>query len=224
MKNQTNDIIEDLEREHELIEQITGSMLYASHYATKHKWEDLQKFLMLIKEFDRNIHHEKEEKILFVAFDEVEIDINSKPLKFLREEHQGTEEFIVQAQKIIEEQDSDAMTKLVHQLCHDTWKHIDKENSVIFREARGRIRGKTLQKANDKLASYNQEHENQIKTLWQQAQELIEKYPPIDELDDLIRSDGCLVCDNYGLGCQGIEYEWWSELEWEDFKARNQGE
>lgn len=224
MENSQKDIIEDLERDHELIEQITGSMLYACHYAHEQKWKDLQDFLDLIKDFDRAIHHEKEEKILFVAFDEVEISINSNPLKFLREEHQDTEKFIVTAQKLINEQNSEEITELVHQLCHDTWKHIDKENSVIFREARGRIRGKVLQKANDKLAAYYQEHGAQIEILWQKAQELIKKYPPIDELDDLIRSDGCLVCDNYGFGCQGVEYEWWSELEWEDFKARNQGE
>lgn len=32
---------------------------------------------------------------------------------------------------------------------------------------------------------------------------------------------GCAACSYYGESCQGIEQEWWNELEWEEFHLRN---
>lgn len=221
----TKDIIDDLEEDHRLIEQLSGSMLFVcQNIQGEEKWQALRQFLDLSKRFDREIHHTKEEEILFPAFAEIGIDLYSKPLDFLREEHQETEQFLEKAQKLIEKKEDDAMLALVNSFCHLTWKHIDKEDSVILREGRQRLHGKILFETNAKLNKFYVQHEQEIDRLLAQAKPLIEKYPPIDDLPDLVRSDGCLVCDHYGVGCDGIEHEWWSELEWEDFKARNQGD
>lgn len=223
--NDTKDIIEDLEEDHRLIEQFSGSMLFVcQNVQGEEKWAALQKFLLLIKEFDRNIHHTKEEEILFPAFAEMGIDLHSKPLDFLRREHQETEQFLEQAQDLVEKKEDAAMLALANSFCHLTWKHIDKEDSVILREGRQRLHGKILFEANDKLNVFYIQHQKAIDPLLTQITALIKKYPPIDDLPDLVRSDGCLVCDHYGVGCDGIEHEWWNEHEWEDFKARNQGD
>ncbi len=36
----------------------------------------------------------------------------------------------------------------------------------------------------------------------------------------ILRGEGCVFYPNYGTTCEGIEREWWSELEWEDAYER----
>ena len=31
----------------------------------------------------------------------------------------------------------------------------------------------------------------------------------------------CVVCPSYGLSCEGLEREWWTEQEWDDFRERD---
>ena len=48
---------------------------------------------------------------------------------------------------------------------------------------------------------------------------LRETYPP--RLDpSLIRGEECVICPHYGQTCDGIEREWWSDAEWEEFPDR----
>ena len=48
---------------------------------------------------------------------------------------------------------------------------------------------------------------------------LLAKHPPLEILD-LIRGEGCVSCEAYGEGCEGMEREWWTELEREDVLHR----
>jgi hypothetical protein len=34
------------------------------------------------------------------------------------------------------------------------------------------------------------------------------------------RGDGCVACPSFGTTCDGLEREWWTELEWEDMWDR----
>ena len=36
----------------------------------------------------------------------------------------------------------------------------------------------------------------------------------------LLRGDGCIACPNYGTTCDGLEHEWWTDLEWEEMWER----
>ena len=48
---------------------------------------------------------------------------------------------------------------------------------------------------------------------------LVQRYAP--EADpDALRGDGCIACPNYGTTCDGLEHEWWTDLEWEEMWER----
>jgi len=42
---------------------------------------------------------------------------------------------------------------------------------------------------------------------------------PLED-DALVRGDGCFMCRAYGETCNGLEAEWWTELEWDEFYNR----
>jgi hypothetical protein len=48
---------------------------------------------------------------------------------------------------------------------------------------------------------------------------LIARYPPERDAE-LHRGDGCVACPSYGTTCDGLEREWWTDLEWEDMWER----
>lgn len=218
-------LLQDLENEHRLIEEIAGSLLFvAEKLQGEDKWKAALRVIKFCRNFEQKVHHAKEEEILFPAFAAVEIDIHSKPLYYLRQEHQESATMLNKAFSAVEEKNSAEFLGVSQEFCKATWKHIDKEDSVIFREAAQRLRGKNFMQLNEQLKNYYEKNRSTYQTLWQEGEELIRLHPPIDDLDDLVRSDGCLVCDHFNDGCQGVEREWWNEHEWEDFKARNQGE
>ena len=45
------------------------------------------------------------------------------------------------------------------------------------------------------------------------------RYPPVEDAA-LTRGDGCFLCRAYGDTCDGLEAEWWSDTEWEEFFVR----
>jgi hypothetical protein len=51
------------------------------------------------------------------------------------------------------------------------------------------------------------------------GERLVATYVP-SPLGDVVRGDGCVSCPSFGDDCQGVEMEWWNELEWEDVLDR----
>ena len=52
------------------------------------------------------------------------------------------------------------------------------------------------------------------------AAALLLRYPPSEDAA-LTRGDGCFMCRAHGDTCKGLEAEWWTELEWEEFYDRD---
>lgn len=48
---------------------------------------------------------------------------------------------------------------------------------------------------------------------------LLVHYPPLVDAS-LMRGDGCFMCRAHSETCNGLEAEWWTELEWEEFFLR----
>ena len=48
---------------------------------------------------------------------------------------------------------------------------------------------------------------------------LLALYPPVPD-PEAHRGDGCVSCPSYGTTCEGLEREWWTDLEWEDMWER----
>jgi len=51
------------------------------------------------------------------------------------------------------------------------------------------------------------------------AAALLVRYPPLEDAA-LTRGEGCFMCRAYGETCEGLEAEWWTELEWDEFFIR----
>jgi hypothetical protein len=48
---------------------------------------------------------------------------------------------------------------------------------------------------------------------------LVARYRPLADAS-LTRGEGCFGCRAHGKTCDGLEAEWWTELEWQEFFMR----
>jgi hypothetical protein len=87
--------------------------------------------------------------------------------------------------------------------------HIDAENSVLFPESAARFRRTCVAELPNRAPDADEEAARA------DGERLVATYAP-SRLPDVLRGQGCVSCDAFGDRCQGIELEWWSELEWED--------
>jgi hypothetical protein len=95
----------------------------------------------------------------------------------------------------------------------DLLAHIDAENSVLLPEAEARLRGAGVPTLAGRAADAEESAARDG------ADRLVALYPPSEDAD-AIRGEGCVICPSYGISCEGLEREWWSEEEWDDFRER----
>ncbi len=222
-------ILEELDADHRLVERAAGALVRfardeASHWNPK-AGETLAGFIDFFSTFMINYHTKKEENLIFEFFKKTGLPPDKGPLYYYELEHKNHGEALdalkPYAQKEtldIEEQKS--LVETAEKFCGDVWEHIDKEDSVVFQEVTERIRG-TLRIELEKAAEIFEKENSHLKKPSEKVKKLIDAYRPVEMLDDTFRGDGCMSCRYYGEGCSGIEHEWWSEHEWEDFFARN---
>ena len=53
--------------------------------------------------------------------------------------------------------------------------------------------------------------------------DLTQKYMPLHDAE-VHRGDGCIACPSFGTSCDGLEREWWTDLDWEDMYDRMKGD
>ena len=189
-------LIDDLRSEHVLIERAVGSLwTFASAGAADAL--DAAGFLRFFRLYAGRYHHAREEEVLFPALVATEVPADRGPLKVLLDAHHAMSTML----------DGGITAASAARYGKALLHHIDAENSVLFPESEIRMRGK------GELAAREPDAEESAAR--DEGERLIEKYPP-SELPDLFRGEGCVACAAYGESCDGIEREWWSELEWED--------
>jgi hypothetical protein len=96
---------------------------------------------------------------------------------------------------------------------HSLWRHMDAENSVLFPEGQERLRRFHIQELPSRPLTGPERQAMDV------ARTLLATYPPEHD-PDVIRGDGCVACPSYGTTCDGLEQEWWTDLEWEDLYDR----
>jgi hemerythrin-like domain-containing protein len=193
-------LIDDLRAEHVLIEQAVGSLwTFASQGAADAA--DAAAFLRFFKLYAGRWHHAREEDVLFPALVATEVPGDRGPLKVLLDAHAAMATML----------DAGITAQSAARYGKALLHHIDAENSVLFPESEIRLRGK------GELTCREPDAEESAARA--EGERLVAKYPP-SELPDLFRGEGCVACAAYGSGCDGIEREWWSELEWEDALER----
>jgi hypothetical protein len=197
------ELLDELGREHELLDRLAGALwTWADH--DRPLVADGAAFARVLELWLVGFHHHREEETLFRALvDDAELPADRGPLAVLRGEHRGMAELV----QILGADDA-AVVVAARTLARDLWEHLDKENSVLFPEARRRLRRAavtTLVGRPPTADEIRSEHD---------AEDLIRRYPPTED-PDMVRGDGCIPCRAFTVECAGIEGEWWNSWETE---------
>ena len=218
-------LIEDLRAEHDLIEQVLGSLraFVAARLAGQGDPADGARFMAFFRRYVGDFHHDKEEEVLFRALAErAELPADRGPIAALTDQHHrmagllGGLEGLLGA-PLATAEDRRRVEELAVDYSRSLWRHIDAENSVLFPEGEERLRRFHVRD----LPSRSMTGEEAAARAAGLA--LLAAYPPLHDAEAL-RGDGCVNCPSFGSTCDGLEAEWWTDLEWEDLWERGKGD
>ena len=214
-------LIEDLKQEHELIEQVVGSLrtFVAAVISGQGDLADGARFMAFFRHYAGSFHHDKEEAVLFRALVErAEIPAERGPVAALTGEHRRMSGLLNAIESLLamagrNPQEHAQLADLARDYSHALWRHIDAENSVLFPEGQERLRRAHVTELPSR-AMTDLEREARAFGL-----ALVTTYPPEHDAEAL-RGDGCMLCPSYGTTCEGLEVEWWSDQEWDENRQR----
>jgi len=214
-------LIEDLRQEHELIEQVAGSLraFVAARLAGQGDPADGGRFLAFFRRYAGDFHHDKEEQVLFRALvDRAEIPEERGPIAALTGEHRrmgglldGMEGLL--GGSLAADAERHRLQELTVDYSRSLWRHIDAENSVLFPEGEDRLRRFHVRELTSRPMT------DPERAAYGMGLALVTTYPPLPD-PEAHRGDGCVACPSYGTTCDGLEREWWTDLEWEDMHDR----
>ncbi|MCM2249747.1 MAG: hemerythrin domain-containing protein [Geothrix sp.] len=218
-------LIEDLQREHELIEQVLGSLRQFAEARLDGRGDpaDGARFMAFFRRYAGDFHHHKEEEILFRALVErAELPAERGPIAALTGEHRRLADLLDAMEGLIGAPLADAagrqrLRALAVDYSRSLWRHIDAENSVLFPEGEERLRRFHVRELPSRPMT---EAEAAAR---EGGLALLASYPPLHDAE-VHRGDGCVACPSFGTACEGLEYEWWTDLEWEDAEERRGGD
>lgn len=214
-------LIDAFQDEHVLIDQVLGSFrTYVGRLVDgTADPDDGRRFTVFFTEFAGHFHNDREERVLFDALvTETELPGDRGPVHAVTHEHAEMKGWLREMAPLLEQspQSEDERVRLralATRYSHALWRHIDAENSVLYPEGVERLRRCGIRELPDRSMS---EAEAAAR---EDAAALLVRYPPVED-DALTRGDGCFMCRAYGETCDGLEAEWWTDLEWDEFYLR----
>lgn len=214
-------LINTLQDEHALIDQVLGSLrTYVEGLIDgTAEPEDGRRFTAFFTEFAGHFHHDREERVFFDALvTEAELPGDRGPVYAVVREHAEMAGWLGEMVPLLEqgpqcEDDRVRLRALATRYSHALWRHIDAENSVLYPEGVERLLRCGIRELPDRPMS---EAEAAAR---EGAAALLVRYPPLEDAA-LTRGEGCFMCGAYGETCEGLEAEWWTELEWDEFFIR----
>lgn len=218
-------LIEDLQAEHALIEQVLGSLraFVSARLAGQGNPADAPRFMLFFRRYAGEFHHDKEEAIFFRALAEkAELPADRGPIPALTGEHRRLGGLLDALEACLvapldTDEDRRHLQTLAVDYSHSLWRHMDAENSVLFPEGQERLRRFHIRELPSRPMNAAEQDAHQTGVA------LVGTYPPQHD-PQVHRGDGCIACPSYGTACEGLELEWWTDLEWEDFHERMTGD
>lgn len=209
--------METLLREHELIEQVVGSLMTWATRLDEDRApvEDGRGFLYFFRVYAGDLHHAREEDVLFPALvKEAELPGERGPVAVILAEHHEMAELLSGIESIVESTSWSAAERtrcreLAFAYANRLLPHIDAENSVLIPESEARLKRVGIHELEVRVPTDDERSAEST------GRRLVELYPPSED-PDLIRGDGCVMCSSYGVRCEGLEREWWNDYEWEE--------
>jgi len=214
-------LIDTLEDEHALIDQVLGSFrTYVEGLVDgTADPDDGRRFAAFFTEFAGRFHHDREERVLFDALvTDAELPRDRGPVYALVHQHAAMEALLREMTPLLEQRpqsEDDRVRLRTHatRYSHALWRHIDAENSVLYPESEERLRRSGIRELPDRPMTEAEAAAREGATA------LLLRYPPVED-EALTRGDGCFMCPAYGETCDGLEAEWWTDLEWDEFHYR----
>jgi hemerythrin-like domain-containing protein len=215
-------LLDTLQDEHALIDRALGSFrAYVVGLADgTADPDDGRRFAAFFTEFAGHFHHDREERVLFRALvTEAELPADRGPVYALGREHAELQQWLGEMRPLLEPGplsagDHARLRDLATRYSRALWRHIDAENSVLYPQAEARLLRCGIRELADRPMS---EAEAAVR---EGAAALLVRYRPVEDAG-LTRGDGCFLCRAHGETCDGLEAEWWTELEWEEFYDRD---
>jgi hemerythrin-like domain-containing protein len=211
-------IFDQLREEHVVIERVVGALqtFAAARLRGAGEAGDGRGFLEFFRVFADRHHHALEEGVLFPAIAKaIEVSSDKGPLAALLGDHRSMRVLVEELAPYLRG-DAEGVARLAglaarhgEALLH----HIDAENHVLFDECERRLPRAGVLELPTRPAGPEE------LAARAEGERLAVVYPP-SEIPGILRGEGCVACPNYGTSCEGIEREWWSELEWEDASER----
>lgn len=215
-------LLDTLQNEHVLIDRMLGSLrAYVDGLvAGTADPDDGRRYAAFFTEYAGHFHHDREEGVLFQALiTQAELPADRGPVHALTRDHAEMSQWLLELTPLLERRpqpgdDAARLQALATRYSQALWRHIDAENSVLFPEGGERLVLCGVRELADRPMS---EAEAAAR---EGAAALLVRYPPIEDMA-LTRGDGCYMCRAHGDTCDGLEAEWWTELEWEEFRQRD---
>ncbi|WP_243324767.1 hemerythrin domain-containing protein [Geothrix sp. SG200] len=214
-------LLDDLRAEHDLIEQVLGSLRTFVKIRLEGGGDpaDGARFMAFFRRYAGDFHHHKEEEVLFKALAErAELPAHRGPIAALTVEHRrmaglldGLEGLLGSA--LAADGDRRQVEALAVDYSRSLWRHIDAENSVLYPQGEERLRRFHVRDLPSRPMTGVEAAAREG------ALALLATYPPLHDAE-VHRGDGCVACPSFGVTCEGLEYEWWTELEWEEAEER----
>ena len=214
-------LIAAFQDEHLLIDQVLGSFrTYVDGlFSGSADPVDGRRFSAFFNEFAGHFHHGREEGVFFDALvTQADLPRASGPVHALLHEHAEMGEWLREMTPLLEQtppssDDRDRLRGLAVRYSHALWRHIDAENSVLYPEGAERLGRCGIRELPDRPMSAAEAAARQ------DGARLVRRYPPLADAA-ITRGDGCFGCRAHGETCDGLEAEWWTDLEWKEFFLR----
>lgn len=208
--------MEELVKEHELIEQVVGSLLtWAGRLgAGEAPAADGSEIVRFFRVYAGSLHHGREEEILFPALvNEASLPGDRGPVAVLLADHHEMGDILSRMEELLAAESTAESAARLSDLARDyasrLLSHIDSENSVLIPEAEARLIRAGVRELEVREAT-DEEREAVLS-----GRRIVERYPPSED-PDIVRGEGCVMCSSYGVRCEGLEREWWNEWEWSE--------
>ena len=213
--------LDELRAEHGRIDPLLGSLCtYAGRRARGEAGpDDAGAFLRFFQLFAGGYHHAREEKILLPALVErAQLPPERGPIPSLLQQHRDIAVLLDEVGALLplerlEAGQGAALTAAATRYAHALWRHIDAENSVLLPESEARLGRAGVLELPERPIGVEEQAAHDA------ALPLVVRYPSQHDRTAL-RGEGCVVCPSYGTSCDGVEREWWTDEEWDDFFDR----
>eukprot|EP00823_Brevimastigomonas_motovehiculus_P003534 TRINITY_DN2166_c0_g1_i1.p1 TRINITY_DN2166_c0_g1~~TRINITY_DN2166_c0_g1_i1.p1 ORF type:complete len:309 (-),score=78.01 TRINITY_DN2166_c0_g1_i1:124-1050(-) len=168
--------------------------------------QSFAQFVRFIREYADELHHQKEEKILFEKLVRFRAPLKYGPVGVMLQEHdlgrELTQLMVKIPQRVWDERELSTAIDLSRAYTDLLRQHIQKEDRILYPLARRLLPERMMKEVELECARYDEGKQKQIIELEQISTQLIKEYPESEIDHTVARESGC-GCGHGGGGCCG---------------------